>query len=131
MPARQLTLAVIALVLFAGVLHAAWNAIASAISDKTVAFALIGAAQGLLAVIALPVVGLPRSGAVAFAAGSAVIHIVYTAALLQSYRLGDFGRTYRWREARRLCSSGWAPGSSPASTSPRSRSPGRARSRPR
>jgi drug/metabolite transporter (DMT)-like permease len=76
------------------VLHAGWNAIASAISDKTVAFALIGAAQGALAVIALPVVGLPRSSAVAFAAGSAVIHVVYTAALLQSYRLGDFGRTY-------------------------------------
>jgi drug/metabolite transporter (DMT)-like permease len=94
MPARQLTLAVIALVLFAGVLHAAWNAVASAISDKTAAFALIGAAQGVLAVIALPVAGLPRSSAVAFAAGSAVIHIVYTAALLQSYRLGDFGRTY-------------------------------------
>ena len=94
MPARQLTLAVIALVLFAGVLHASWNAIASAISDKTVAFALIGAAQAVLAVIVLPIVGLPRSSAVAFAAGSAVIHIVYTAALLQSYRLGDFGRTY-------------------------------------
>jgi drug/metabolite transporter (DMT)-like permease len=94
MPARQLTLAVIALVLFAGVLHAAWNATASAISDKTVAFALIGAAEGSLAVIALPIVGLPRSSAVAFAAGSAVIHIVYTAALLQSYRLGDFGRAY-------------------------------------
>ena len=94
MPARQLTVAVIALVLFAGVLHAAWNAVASAISDKTAAFALIGAAQGVLAVIALPVAGLPRSSALAFAAGSAVIHIVYTAALLQSYRLGDFGRTY-------------------------------------
>jgi drug/metabolite transporter (DMT)-like permease len=94
MPARQLTLAVIALVLFAGVLHAAWNAIASAISDKTLAFALIGAAQGVLAVIVLPVVGLPRSSALAFAGGSAVIHIVYTAALLQSYSLGDFGRTY-------------------------------------
>jgi drug/metabolite transporter (DMT)-like permease len=94
MPARELTLAVLALVLFAGVLHAGWNAIASAISDKTVAFALIGAAQGALAVIALPVVGLPRSSAVVFAAGSAVIHVVYTAALLQSYRLGDFGRTY-------------------------------------
>jgi drug/metabolite transporter (DMT)-like permease len=94
MPARQLTLAVIALVLLAGVLHAAWNAVASAISDKTVAFALIGAAQGVFAVIALPIVGLPRSGAVAFAAASAVIHIIYTAALLQSYRLGDFGRAY-------------------------------------
>ncbi len=94
MPARQLTLAVIALVLFAGVLHAGWNAIASAISDKTVAFTLIGAAQGVLGVLALSVVGPPRSSALAFAAGSAVIHIVYTAALLQSYRLGDFGRTY-------------------------------------
>jgi drug/metabolite transporter (DMT)-like permease len=94
MPARQLTLAVIALVLFAGVLHAAWNAMASAIADKTLAFALIGAAQAAVAVIALPIVGLPGSGAVAFAAGSAVIHIVYTAALLQSYRLGDFGRAY-------------------------------------
>jgi drug/metabolite transporter (DMT)-like permease len=94
MPARQLTLAVIALVLLAGVLHAAWNAIASAISDKTLAFALLGAAQGAFAVIALPIVGLPRSGAMAFAAGSAVIHIAYTAALLQSYRLGDFGHAY-------------------------------------
>jgi drug/metabolite transporter (DMT)-like permease len=94
MPDRQLTLAVIALVLFAGVLHAAWNAIASAISDKTVAFALLGATQAALAVVGLPIVGLPRPGAVAFAGASAVIHIVYTAALLQSYRLGDFGRAY-------------------------------------
>lgn len=94
MPARQLTLAVIVLVLFAGVLHATWNAIASAITDKTVAFALIGAAQAALGVIVLPIAGLPRSGAVPFAAASAVIHVVYTAALLQSYRLGGFGRTY-------------------------------------
>jgi drug/metabolite transporter (DMT)-like permease len=94
MPAHQLTLTVTALVLLAGVLHAIWNAIASDISDKTVAFALIGAAQAGFALIALPIVGLPRSSAVAFAAGSAVIHIVYTAALLQSYRLGDFGRAY-------------------------------------
>ena len=94
MPAHQLTLAVIALVLVAGVLHAAWNAIASTISDKTVAFALIGAAQAALAAIVLPIVGLPRSSAIAFAAGSAVVHIAYTAALLQSYRLGDFGRAY-------------------------------------
>jgi drug/metabolite transporter (DMT)-like permease len=94
MPERQLTLAVIALVLCAGVLHATWNAIASAISDKTAAFALIGIAQALLAVVGLAIVGLPRSGAVPFAVASAVIHVAYTAALLQSYRLGEFGRTY-------------------------------------
>jgi drug/metabolite transporter (DMT)-like permease len=94
MPARQLTLTVVALVLCAGVLHAGWNAIASAIPDKTVAFALIGVAQAIIAVVVLPMVGLPRSGAVAFAAASAVIHVAYTGALLQSYRLGEFGRTY-------------------------------------
>jgi drug/metabolite transporter (DMT)-like permease len=94
MPARQLTLVVVALVLCAGVLHATWNAIASAIPDKTVAFALIGVAQAAIAVVVLPIVGVPRSGAVAFAAASAVIHVAYTAALLQSYRLGEFGRTY-------------------------------------
>ncbi len=94
MPGRHLTPVVIALVLGAGVLHATWNAISSAIDDKTAAFVLIGAAQAAFAVVALPIVGLPRSGAVPFAAGSAVIHIAYTAALLQSYRLGDFGHTY-------------------------------------
>ncbi len=84
----------VALVLCAGVLHATWNAIASAIPDKVVAFALIGVAQATIAVVVLPIVGVPRSGAVAFAAASAVIHVAYTAALLQSYRLGEFGRTY-------------------------------------
>ena len=84
----------VVLVLCAGVLHATWNAIASAIPDKTVAFALIGVAQAAIAVVVLPIVGVPRSGAVAFAAASAVIHVAYTAALLQSYRLGEFGRTY-------------------------------------
>lgn len=94
MPPRQLTLAVIALILLAGVLHATWNAIAAAISDKTVAFVLIGAAQAVLGVIVLPIVGLPRAAAIPFAAASALIHVVYTAALLQSYRLGGYGRTY-------------------------------------
>lgn len=94
MAARHLTLAVLAVVLFAGVLHAVWNAMAATIVDKTVGFALIGAAQAAFAAIALPLVGLPRSGAVTFAAGSGAIHIAYTGALLQSYRLGDFGRAY-------------------------------------
>jgi len=94
MPAPQLTPAVIALVLLAGVLHATWNAIASSIADKTVAFALLGVAQAGVAVVVLPIAGLPRDGALAFAAASALIHVAYTGALLLSYRLGDFGRAY-------------------------------------
>lgn len=91
---RHLTLIVVALVLCAGVLHAVWNAIASRISDPTVAFALLGIAQIPFAVIALPLAGMPCSAAIPFAAGSAAIHVAYTSALLHSYRLGGFGRTY-------------------------------------
>jgi drug/metabolite transporter (DMT)-like permease len=92
--ANHLTPTVTALVLFAGVVHATWNAIASAIKDKLVAFGLLGLTQAAVAAICLPLAGLPRSEALIFAGGSAVIHIGYTYGLLHSYRLGDFGRAY-------------------------------------
>ncbi|HEX4009136.1 MAG TPA: EamA family transporter [Solirubrobacteraceae bacterium] len=94
MIANHLTPTVTALVLFAGVVHATWNAIASAIKDKLVAFGLIGATETVVAALCLPLAGIPRSAALAFAAGSAVIHVGYTYGLLHSYRLGDFGRAY-------------------------------------
>lgn len=94
MAVHRLTLGVLALVLTAGVLHAVWNAMASTIGDKTAGFALFGTSQAAFAAIALPLAGLPRSGAVVFAAASGVIHMAYNAALLESYRLGDFGRAY-------------------------------------
>lgn len=82
------------LVLCAGVLHATWNAIASVIEDKRVAFGLIGLTEAVGAAIVLPLTGMPRSAALAYVAGSALIHVAYTYALLHSYRLGDFGRAY-------------------------------------
>jgi hypothetical protein len=92
--ATHLTLSVTALVLGAGVLHATWNAIASAIKDKLVAVALIGATETLVAALCLPLTGLPRAPALAFVGMSAAVHVGYTYALLHSYRLGEFGRAY-------------------------------------
>lgn len=90
----HLTVTVTVLVLGAGVLHATWNAIASVIKDKLVAFGLIGLTETVVAAICLPLAGMPRSSALAYVAASAMIHVAYTYALLHSYRLGDFGRAY-------------------------------------
>lgn len=94
MAAHQLTPTVAALVVFAGVVHAAWNAIASRIEDRLVAFGLIGLSEAVIGAVALAFTGLPRWSAVGFLAASAAIHIAYTYALLYSYRLGGFGRAY-------------------------------------
>ena len=90
----HLSLTVTILVLGAGVLHAIWNAIASVIKDKRVAFGLIGLTEAVAAAICLPFTGMPRSSALAYVGASALIHVAYIYALLHSYRLGDFGRAY-------------------------------------
>jgi drug/metabolite transporter (DMT)-like permease len=90
----HLTLGVTFAVLGAGVLHAVWNAIASAVPDKLVAFGLIGVSCTVVAGVGLPLTGMPRSAAIAFAFASAALHLAYNFALMQSYRLGQFGHTY-------------------------------------
>jgi drug/metabolite transporter (DMT)-like permease len=89
-----LTPTVTLLVLGAGVVHAIWNAIASAIKDKTLTFGLIGATTTVVALVLLPIAGMPRSAALPYAAVSGVIHVGYNYSLLRSYRLGDFGQAY-------------------------------------
>jgi drug/metabolite transporter (DMT)-like permease len=91
---NHLTPAVTAVVLGAGVIHAIWNAIASVIKEKYVAFGLIGLTEAVVAGVCLPIAGLPAGPALAFVAASAVVHIAYTYGLLHSYRLGEFGRAY-------------------------------------
>jgi drug/metabolite transporter (DMT)-like permease len=84
----------IAAVLAAALLHAAWNSIAHGIGDRLVGFALIGVADlvggGVLAAFA----GLPTAGAWPYIVASAVLHIAYNLMLLASYQLGDFSQTY-------------------------------------
>lgn len=93
-PQPHLTPAVIAIVIGAGALHACWNAIVKQIPDRLMAFAWIGIAATLTGGLVLALTGLPARTAIPFAVASAVIHVGYDLALMNSYRLGAFNQTY-------------------------------------
>jgi drug/metabolite transporter (DMT)-like permease len=92
--ASGLSFAVVAITLVAAVLHAVWNAVAHAISDRLVGFALIGLAYVVVGGIGVLVLGPPPTGAWPFVIASAAVHVVYTLLLWLSYQLGDFSQTY-------------------------------------
>ena len=94
MPHSQITVPVVAAVIGAGALHAAWNAIAKHLDDRLVAFALIGVASTLGGGIVLALTGLPYRASIGFAAASAAVHVGYELALMNSYRLGAFNQVY-------------------------------------
>jgi drug/metabolite transporter (DMT)-like permease len=85
---------VTAAVLVAAVTHAGWNALAHRITDKLVGFTLIAGGGALLGLAAIPFVPFPAGGAWPYLIASALIHVVYYALLMRSFRLGDFGQAY-------------------------------------
>jgi len=90
----HLTPLIVAIVIGAGALHATWNAIARQVDDRLMVFAWIGIASTVTGGVALTLTGLPYQAAIGFAVASAVIHIGYDLALINSYRLGAFNQTY-------------------------------------
>ncbi|HEY3752551.1 MAG TPA: EamA family transporter [Pseudonocardiaceae bacterium] len=89
-----LSTGVVAITLLAAVLHAVWNAVAHAVPDRLVGFALIGAAYVVIGGVAALVLGLPPAAAWPFIVASAAIHVVYTLLLWASYQLGEFSQVY-------------------------------------
>jgi drug/metabolite transporter (DMT)-like permease len=87
-------LPVAAAVLLAAFLHAGWNAVAHAISDRLIGFALIGAAAVAGGVILTQLVPGPAAASWPYLAVSAALHVGYSLLLLRSYELGEFGRAY-------------------------------------
>lgn len=85
---------VVPVVLGAAVLHASWNALAHGISDRLVAFSLIGLAYTAVCAVLVAVVGLPASGAWPWILASAGVHVLYQLALMGSYQLGPFSQVY-------------------------------------
>jgi len=81
-------------VIFAGVLHAVWNAVAKAAPDRYAGFALIGIAQGASGLLIVLAAGAPARASWPWIAVSVVLHVVYTALLARSYELGDFNQVY-------------------------------------
>ena len=90
----HLTTLIVVAVIGAGALHAVWNAIAKHLDDRLMAFAVMGISMTVVGGLTVAVTGLPSRTAVLFAVVSAVIHVGYELALMNSYRLGSFNQTY-------------------------------------
>ena len=90
----HLTTLIVVAVITAGALHAVWNAIAKHLDDRLMAFAVMGVPVTVVGGLAVAVTGLPGRTAVFFALASAVIHVGYELALMNSYRLGAFNQVY-------------------------------------
>jgi drug/metabolite transporter (DMT)-like permease len=85
---------VVALVLLAALLHASWNAVVKADSDRLVSMGLVMISGSLLGLCAAPFVTMPGPQAWPFLIASLLIHNFYYFFLLKAYRWGDLSHVY-------------------------------------
>ncbi len=81
-------------VLGAALCHAAWNAALKVRLDPGIAITLISVAAGIIAVPALPVLGIPHPASWPYLAASLAIHLFYYIWLAEAYRTADLGQVY-------------------------------------
>ncbi|TWB55040.1 putative membrane protein [Rhizobium sp. ERR 922] len=89
-----MSLDVIALVLFGALLHATWNAIIKAGTDKSLDAALVSAGGAVAALPLLPFLPLPASATWPFIGASAILQFAYFQLVAAAYRAGDIGLVY-------------------------------------
>jgi len=85
---------VFAAVLFAAMLHAGWNTLVKAGSDKLVSTTLVAAGGGFIALPLLFVAPLPAIESWPYLLASAIIHIGYFTAIVLLYRNADLSVAY-------------------------------------
>src|ERR687888_1213338 len=85
---------VFAAVLFAAACHAGWNATIKRGLDPLATTVLISIGAALVSAALLPIVGWPAFAAWPWCTASVAIHLIYFAALIESYRAGDMGQVY-------------------------------------
>jgi drug/metabolite transporter (DMT)-like permease len=81
-------------VLLAAACHAGWNALIKVGLDPLSTTTLIAVGAAAVSLVCLPLAGVPAPPAWPWLAASAVIHLLYFAALIESYRTGDLGQVY-------------------------------------
>lgn len=89
-----MTPSVVAVVLFAALLHAGWNALAHSLPDRLLGFALIGLGGMLVSLPVVAVVGPPPREAWPLLTASLATHLLYMSLLMLSYRTGEFSQVY-------------------------------------
>ncbi len=84
----------VAIVLFAALLHALWNALLKNSGDKRLTTVMLTAGAGLLAAVILPFVPAPARASWPFLAASSCAQVTYFALLAAAYRHGDMSHAY-------------------------------------
>jgi len=84
----------VAAVLLAAVLHAAWNSLAKTIDDQLAGFMLLDLTGVVVCLAALLVIAAPAAASRPFIAASACLHVGYKLVLMRSYKLGDLSQVY-------------------------------------
>ncbi|MGO4852829.1 EamA family transporter [Phaeovulum sp. W22_SRMD_FR3] len=89
-----MTLSALALVLFAALLHAGWNAMVKAVDDRAGVLAAVSAAHAVLGLILVLNFPLPARASWPSIAASALLHYGYYILLFRAYRMGDLSQVY-------------------------------------
>ena len=82
------------LVLSAAFLHASWNALLRGGADRVQSMLIINITLGTSGVAMMAFAGLPSAASAFYVLASGLIHLVYNALLVRTYRSGDLGETY-------------------------------------
>jgi uncharacterized membrane protein len=75
-------------------MHASWNAVVKAASDRAVSIAAIACAHTVGGALLIALGGLPEPRAWIFIVASTLIHYAYYLLMFQAYRLGDLSQVY-------------------------------------
>jgi len=89
-----MSLTVFAVVMFAALLHASWNAVVKAGSDKLLTTILVTTAAAALSGALIPFLTRPTLASLPYAAASAVSQIVYFLLVARTYQVADMSQAY-------------------------------------
>src|ERR1700744_621889 len=89
-----MSLGISLIVLLAAVLHASWNALLRAGSDRLWSMTVMCVAIAMACAGLAPFVPAPARASWGYALLSALLHVGYNLFLVRTYRSGDLGQTY-------------------------------------
>lgn len=81
-------------VLAAALMHASWNVLVKAGSDRTTSIMLLALIQGAISLLLLPFFALPLAASWPWIALSALLHTGYKVFLIRAYAHGDLSQVY-------------------------------------
>lgn len=85
---------VVAVILFAALLHAGWNALVKAGKDAFLTSVLVASGAALISLLALPFLPAPDRASWPMMFVTTVIHYIYYGLMTAAYRNGDMSLTY-------------------------------------